>query len=297
MKKLVIAVALLLGATTFAQEKNLEELKAEKAKKSAELAKLQGEVDALKGLIATYPGWRFGGMGTVGINLSGYKNWYSNAMPSSSTANIGIVVNGFADLIAKDYFWKNALGLNLGWTKLDDESKPNQDKDFKTTTDALNFSSLFGYNITETIASSALLQYRTTVTKNFNDPGYLDFGVGATWTPMSELVVVVHPLNYNYVFASTGSTFESSLGCKLMAEYNKDFGFLKYRSNFTTFLSYKSSDYSNWTWVNSVGLNVWKGLGVGFEGGLRQNKQEAFSMGDLDNKLQSYWLIGISYGL
>ncbi len=309
MKKLVVAVALLVGATTFAQ-KSVATLKAEKAKKEAEIAKLQGEVGALKGQIDAYPGWKFGGMGTIGMNFAGFNNWFSNANANSSTGNIGIVVNGFANLDADGYFWRNSGTLNLGWTKLDKDTTDDETQEFEATTDVFKLNSLFGYEVATNLAASAMLEYRTTFIKNFNNPGYLDFGVGATWTPLKEFVMVVHPLNYNYVFSKSGSSYDSSMGCKVMAEYKRDFSGLKYRSNFTTFLSYSDiKNLSSWTWTNSLGFNLWKGIGVGLEAGLRQNKQEAFNDKDLrkanpewkelrhsDNPLQSYWLVGLSYG-
>ena len=56
-----------------------------------------------------------------------------------------------------------------------------------------------------------------------------------------------------------------------------------------------------------LGYTFWKGIGLGFEFGLRDNKQEALSYGisqdatttfdTVDNKLQSYWLLGISYNI
>ncbi len=49
-------------------------------------------------------------------------------------------------------------------------------------------------------------------------------GVGATWTPIKDLFVVIHPLNYNFVFSSGDAIFESSLGAKIVADYSKDFG-------------------------------------------------------------------------
>ena len=71
------------------------------------------------------------------------------------------------------------------------------------------------------------------------------------------------------------------------------------------FQSYKTADLSNWTWTNSFGYTIWKGIGLGLEVGLRQNKQEALNnalidnsaatFGNVDNKLQSYYLIGMSY--
>ena len=55
---------------------------------------------------------------------------------------------------------------------------------------------------------------------------------------------------------------------------------------------------SNWTWVNGIGFNIWKGVGVGLELGLRKNKQEALAAekGD-DNPLQSYYVAGVTYAL
>jgi hypothetical protein len=37
---------------------------------------------------------------------------------------------------------------------------------------------------------------------NLNDPGYLDLGAGVTWTPIKDLIVVIHPLNYHFIFSS-----------------------------------------------------------------------------------------------
>ncbi|WP_075340600.1 DUF3078 domain-containing protein [Tenacibaculum agarivorans] len=306
MKKLVIATALLMSTFTFAQ--TIEELKAEKAKKAAEAAKLQAEVNALQAKIDAFPGWKFSAFGTIGANFSGFNDWFSNAVPNSSAGNIGITVNGVANLDREKFFWRNSGNLNLGWVKLDDKNDPTDDTSFRGTTDVFTITSLYGRKITKTLAVSTLGEYRTSFISNFNDPGYLDVGVGATWTPIPELVVVAHPLNYNFVFSSGGNTFDSSLGAKIVAEYNKTFGKLKFRSNFSTFQSYKSFDLSNWTWINSLGFNIWKGIGVGLESGLRDNRQEVFNLdlnadgtqkySSLDNtptKIQSYWLVGLSY--
>ncbi|TCI93101.1 DUF3078 domain-containing protein [Tenacibaculum sp. M341] len=307
MKKVVIAAALLLSSISFAQ--TVEELKAEKAKKAAEVAKIQGEVDALQAKIDAFPGWKFGAFGTIGANFSGFADWYSNAVPNSSAGNIGVTVNGYANLDREKYFWRNSGNLNLGWVKLDDKNDPTDDTSFRGTTDVFTITSLFGYKLTDKLAVSTLGEYRTSFISNFNDPGYLDLGVGITWTPIKELVVVAHPLNYNLVFSSTGVDFQSSLGAKIVAEYNKTVGKFKFRSNLSTFQSYESSDLSNATWINSLGFNIWKGIGVGLESGLRVNKQETFNLAldgagnqlysSLDatpSVIQSYWLVGLSYG-
>lgn len=303
MKKVVFAITLLFGATSFAQ--TLEELKAEKAEKDAQIAKLEGESKALKTKIETFPGWKFGAFGTIGGNFSGFNNWYTKAVPNSSSGSVGITVNGYANLEQEKYFWRNSLNVNLAWIKIDNKNDDTDNPNFRGTTDVFNITSLYGYRFSKTWAVSALGEYRSALIKNFNNPGYLDLGMGITWRPVSELVVVIHPLNYNFVFSEGNASYDSSAGAKIMAEYNKTIGMLKFKSKASTFQSYKTSNLSNWTWINSLGLNIWKGIGVGLESGLRSNKQETFnsflnkgkyaSLTETENKLQSYWLVGLSY--
>jgi hypothetical protein len=295
MKKIILGLAFAFSFT-FVNAQTVEELKKEVATKKGAISKLQGEVGALQGKIDAFPGWKYGAFGTIGANFSGFNNWFSNALPNGSTGSIGVTVNGYANLDREKFFWKNSGNLNLGWLKVDGS-------DFEATTDVFTITSLYGYKLSDKLAASALAEYRTTFLNDFNDPGYLDFGIGATWTPIKELVVVVHPLNYNFVFSDGNSDYSSSLGAKIVADYNRQIGKFKFRSNLSVFQSYKSSDLSNLTWINSLGFNIWKGIGVGLESGLRRNKQEAFNIGNggvgtlenADNETQSYWLAGLSY--
>ncbi|WP_439130715.1 DUF3078 domain-containing protein [Polaribacter sp.] len=298
MKKLSILLLLVcISFTTYAQ--TAEELKNEIAPKKAQISKLQGEVKALQAKIDALPGWRKGAFGTIGASLSGFNNWYARKAPDANAGNIGVTVNAFANLIQKDFFWRNSGTLNLGWVKLDDKSVAG-DEGFDTATDVFTISSLYGKRLNKKFAISALGEYRTTIIDNFNNPGYLDLGAGATWTPTSHLVVVMHPGNYNFVFSSGETIFESSLGAKIVADYTNKYGGLSVKSNLSVFQSYESSELSNWTLTNSFGYTIWKGIGLGFEFGLRNNRQEAakfqnVALGAEDNELQSYWLFGLSY--
>jgi len=311
MKKLLFIFTIVLSVVSMnAQTK--EELQAEKATKTAEIAKLQGEANAIQGKIDALPGWRKGAFGTIGGNLSGFNNWYSKGAANSSVTNIGFTVNGFANLMQEKYFWRNSANINLAGVKLDNDTEIDTDvSDFQVASDVFSFSSLFGYKLTKTLAASTLMEYRTTIIDNFNNPGYLDAGLGATWTPLTDLVVVIHPLNYNYVFTKGDSSFESSLGAKIMADYTRKIGKVAFKTNLSAFQSYGESYLSNWTWTNSFGYTLWKGIGLGFDFGLRNNKQEAFNyytknvpegvdiiddINKIDNKLQSYWMFGVNYG-
>ena len=310
MKKVLLLLTLFIGISTLnAQTK--QELQAQKSEKQAAADALQAEANALQAQINALPGWRKGAFGTIGGSLSNFNNWYSQGAPNNASGNIGFTLNGYANLIEEKFFWRNSLSTNLNWVKLDNKDNPLDDDSFKATTDVFNVSSLYGRNITKTLAASGLMEYRTTLLNNFNNPGYLDFGVGATWTPIENLIVVIHPLNYNFVFADNDAVFQSSLGAKIVADYTRQIGAVNFKTNLSTFQSYKSGDLSNFTWTNSFSYTLWKMIGVGFDFGLRSNKQEALNyiqtlpivdggnpaetFDTVDNKLQTYYTVGLSY--
>ena len=231
MKKKLIFMAVLMLAISFGFSQTKEELEAQKAEKQAEADKFQGEADALQAQIDALPGWRVGAFGTIGGSLSNFNNWYAQGTPNNASGNIGFTVNAYANKIEDKYFWRNTLTTNLNWVKLDDKDDPSDKDSFEATTDVFNLSSLYGYKLSKKWAVSGLLEYRTTLLDNFNDPGYLDLGVGATWTPIENMIVVTHPLNYNFVFADDDSVFESSAGAKIVADYTKSIGAVNFKTN------------------------------------------------------------------
>jgi len=317
---LLTLFSLFCFSSVFAQEMTEEALKAEQAELKGEVSTLQGEIDALQVKIDALPGWKTGAFGTIGASFSNFSDWYTQEASNLSSATVGITLNAFANLNEEKFFWRNGANVNLGWIKFDDKDQDDNqpglgdDDEFRSGTDVFNINSLYGRKISEKFAISGLLEYRTTLLDNFNDPGYLDLGVGATWTPIQNLVVVFHPLNYNFVFADNNTAYNSSLGCKIMADYTRQLPKgLSWKSNLSAFLSYEDTEnFSNWTWVNGIGFNIWKGIGIGAELGLRGNKQESLANAldnyvgipggpdvptfeNTDNDLQSYWLIGLSY--
>jgi hypothetical protein len=306
MRKIILLLTCAcFSLTTFAQTDTEAELKALKASKKDSIAQIQKRVNAIQAKIDALPGWKKGAFGTVGANLSSFDKWYSQGTPNVNSGNIGATMNAFANLKRDKYFWRNNANINLQWVKFDDKDDPTDDDSFQEATDVFNVQSLFGYKLTEKLAVSTLGEYRTTILNNFNDPGYLDIGVGATWTPIENLTVVVHPINYNFVFSSGDDVFESSLGAKIVADYTRQIGAISFKSNLSAFQSYKSNNLSNYTWQNAFGYTLWKNIGVGFEFGLRSNHQEAVnfasaldpaaSFDTVDNELQSFWLLGLNY--
>ncbi|WP_115460630.1 DUF3078 domain-containing protein [Winogradskyella aurantiaca] len=311
MKKHICLLILLVLVSTFSFAQTKEELEAQQATYQAEVDKHQAQVDSIQSIIDNLPGWRTKVFGTVGFSLSEFNNYYAQGSPNNNAGSIGFTVNGRANRNEEKYFWNNSLTLNLQWVKFDDKDDPTDDTGFKATTDVFNLQSLYGYKLSSKWAASAFGEYRTTLIDNFNNPGYLDLGIGFTWTPFDGFVLVLHPLNLNFVFADNTEVFDSSLGAKIVADYNKSFGDFNISSNLSMFQSYKSSNLSNWTWTNSFGYTLWKGIGLGFDFALRDNKQEAVNYiqgldpelgGDPDatfdsinNKLQTFWTFGLSY--
>ena len=298
---------LLILCTTLSEAQTKEELEALKAEKQDSIDALTSKVDALQAEIDALPGWRLRATGTIGGSVSGFNNWYAKDKPNASVGNFGVNVFGFADLIEDKFFWKNAMNINIGWVKFDDRDDDTDSDDYEVANDIFNLSSLYGRKLSDKFAISGLMEYRSTLVNNFNNPGFLDLGVGGTWTPLSELVVVIHPANYNFVFSDGDSQYDSSFGAKVVADYTKKFGGLNVKSNLSVFLSYEGSELSNYTWTNSFSYTIWKSLGIGFDFGLRKNHQEAlnFALTDdpdatfdtVDNDLQSFWLLGLNINL
>lgn len=306
MKKLLLLLVLCL-ASFAAEAQTKEELKALKAEKTDSIAALQSKADAIQAQIDALPGWRLKATGTIGGSISNFNNWFGKEVPNSSVGNFGININAYADLIEDKYFWKNATNINIGWVKSDNLDDDTDSDAYEVATDVFNLSSLYGWKVSEKFAVSALMEYRTTLIDNFNNPGFLDLGVGGTWIPLSELTVVIHPANYNFVFSSGDTEYDSTFGAKVVADYTKKFGNLNIKSNLSIFFSYEGSEFSNYTWTNNFTYTFWKSLGVGFDFGLRKNHQEALNYAliddpdatfdTVDNALQSFWLLGLNITL
>jgi hypothetical protein len=297
MKKISYLFLLVsLMAIHSVQAQTVEELKAMKAEKQGQVDALNGEISAIQGQIDALPGWETGAFGTLGFNLSSFNDWFKQGFSNSTSSTIGASLNAFANFDNPDIFWKNSGNLNLAWQKLVlDRNAENADTSrYNNVSDVLRISSLVGYKLSEKIAISGLLDYNTAlINGNFNNPGILDIGVGATWTPIKNMVVVVHPLNYHIIMGDSPA-FNSALGAKVMVDYHQEIvPGLNWRTNFSTFLPYKSFEPSiyEYTWTNGFAFSVWKGIGVGIDFALRGADFE------IPNKTQSYFILGLSYNL
>ncbi len=304
MKKTIFTIiALFLSVSLWAQ--NTDSLKTELSDIKAQIKKLEQKASDIQAKINQQYGWKITAFGTVGINLSNFNNWYANSKPNLSEGYINIVHDVYAKLNQEKYFWLSYLNLNLGWKKSYNKDKNNKNKGFENKTDIFKIGSLFGYKLTEKFSVSFLTDYRGALIKDFADPSFWDLGIGASWNPVKDCYIVVNPLSYEFIFSGNEKIYKSSMGAKLLVDYTRNIGKINFKTNLTAFVSYKLSDLSSWTWENSFSYTLWKKIGLGFNFGLRQNKQEVFNskitsyptLKDADNKLQSFWTFGLSYAL
>jgi len=272
-------------------------LEAQQAEAQAQADALQGEIDGINGQLDILGGWQTGLLGSVGFNLGNQSNWAGSANPNSSTSALGIGLTGFANSINEGSFWRNKGVVTLGWQGVDPDTNDDAiGTGFDRNTDLLNLSSLYGKNISDNWALSALGELNTSV-GNFFNPGVLDIGVGVTWTPSPDLVVVIHPLNYHIAFSSVdGVSSEGALGAKIRADYTHEFpGGLAWSSTLTSFLPYSGTSEGQptlfeYTWLNNLTYTLAGGIGVNLGFGLRNAEFESIDT-------QTYYNFGLSYAL
>ncbi len=337
-KALLFTMALVF--TQFVSAQTIEELKTQKGEKDAAIAALQAESDALKTKIDEFPGWKIGGVGTVGFNINTNNNWFALGNPNSASNGIGLGFVGYANNDQPKYFWRNGLNINLN--RLSTKSDKDNDATRSVAlSDLLDFSSLYGYKLSDNLAISAEVKWLSSLVEfeangdgviddkyplSLNNPGQLVASAGITWTPITDLVVLIHPLGYQ---KNWPGEFISSPGAKIGATYTKEIvPGVKWNSSLSAFIPYTSGadvnhvdaddvalrtvsygggDLVNWVWNNGFSFTVWKGIGVGVNLGLRGDQQIADkgrlisaadpATADLsDNPLQSFFNLGLSYG-
>jgi FtsZ-binding cell division protein ZapB len=317
--KIIYSVLFVLLSLAIGQSQTIDELKTMKAAKSTEAADLQAKADALKAeasalqeKINIASGWRTNLSGIVGFNLSTSNKWISNPNPNAKSTGLNLGLTAGANLSKPKYFWNNKLVASKAWQDVDLDDELVEDDLFDNgTVDILNIASLAGYKVMPKLAISGLGEVNTSI-GNFFSPGTVDIGVGVTWLPINNMTVVIHPLNYNIKFPEAGlQNVETTgaLGAKLRVDYGRDLTILGKRLSWSTTLSsflpygstktlitpedpaiaaYEATSFE-YTWLNTISFEVWRGIGVGISFGLREAKFEV-------NDLQSFGSFGLSYG-
>jgi len=337
MKHLLLSLMLVFGASILSAQ-TVDELKAMVSDKQATLDALQGEIDALNTQIAEFPGWKLGGVGTVGFNALGNNNWYAIGNPNSSNSALGVGFTGFANQDQEKYFWRNGLLVNLSRAVTRVDATNEMEVPAIALTNGLDLSSLFGYKLSEKLALSAEGKWNTSLLEfipdgvnplndkysfALNSPGVATLSAGVTWTPITDLVVIVHPLGYQKnwpgdLLSSAGAKIGASYAAEIIpgvswssnlsafVPYTNGSGSVDhaYAENLTQNVPYATGDLVNWEWINGFSTNIFNGLGVALNLGLRQHRQQADfgrlvaggANADLkDNPIQLNYNLGLGY--
>ena len=312
---------LFFGMLAAQTEPTIEQLKTQQAEAqakldaaSAEAAAAQAQVEDLEKQINALSGWMTGFTGLIGFNLAGSNQWIANPNPTSRSSALTIGLTAFANRENPTYFWNNKLIVNRAWQRVDINGTNESSLFDNGTVDLLNLSSLGGYKLNEKLALTGLAEINTSMS-NFFRPGTLDFGVGATWKPITNLVVVIHPLNYRVTWSAFDDVeSQGSLGAKIRADYQDELLVagrkIAWSSTLTSFLPYSGSKITldavdefgvpngltrdaglfEWTWLNSFSFQIWEGIGVGATLGLRNAEFEF-------EDLQTFYTLGLTYTL
>ena len=277
-----------------ATKKNLEAIQVQIKALQEKQKKYESTISTMDKSIRKYPIWNKGIQGTVGFNISRFRDWLTKNQSNTIANTISYSFNGFINLEEKKYYWNNRVNLVQSWQKFEDKDASMSSDGFKVASDAFLFNSLLGFKFSKNLAVSASSEYSTgLLDERFNNPSTFDFGAGASWKPTDHLVISTHPITYNAVISDMN--IASSLGFKTTINYMVDIlkGF-NWTSNFSGFLSYKDENLSNWLWSNSI-IKKFKYFGIGFDAALKQNRQEAVARGYTNNPLQWYYILGLSY--
>lgn len=282
----------------------------------AQIQALNNEIDMLQSKLDVIAGWRKGVNGVIGFDFDRSRKWISNPNPNARATSLDIGIVAYLHNDQVKTFWNNTATIQKAWLTFDSNSE-----DAITvpglfdsgTLDIFNISSLYGYRITDNLAASVQAELYSSIS-NLTDRGTIDVGAGLTWIPSSNLTLTFNPINYKYAYTNLGFEATGNAGAKLRLDFLQPFKFFandcSYTSSLTAFIPYAgkkdavtpyptdfpdvsfSPTLREYTWLNTLTLNLWKGIGLGMGWGLRWSGFEALP--GSTPKLQSFFNTGLS---
>jgi hypothetical protein len=337
----LLIITLLCAGFIQAQDMSMESLKAMQAEKQAAADALAAEAADLQKKIDEFPGWKVGGVGIIGADLNANDNWFAINTPNASSNGLGINASAFANNNQEKWFWNNLLTLNLKQTTTKLTTDGNE---VKALTDALDLSSLAGYKLAPKWAISAEGKYTSTLLAfNRPGKATISVGATWLPIPNAVVVFHPLGYEANFpsgdfvslLGCKVGATYSAqilpgvawSTNLSAFIPYTSDTGTLQQFplsnditdrtapeaefdlgadpiSGQSTDVAYERGDLTNWTWLNTFSTNIFKGIGLGLNVGLRKDRQVAnqwqynrFGSIEEDNPLQFYYSLGLSYTL
>jgi len=311
MKNLLLLCALFMMSAVCVQAQSLEELKAMKTEKEGVKKNIDQEIADLDKKIREYPGWTTGLGVLFGLDFAGANKWYGISNPNNRSQNFSIGLGAFANLNQDKYYWRNGLSAqwangNVVISELLDPGRDSTENSIEVGD--ISLTSTGGYYLYENLIAVSARANWTSFLFDFT-PGSITFSAGVSITPMKDLEFWIHPLGYQLNYP--GDDFTSTPGASFGGSYTGNlYRNIKWTSELAGFFSYQgdedngleASDLHNWTWKNGFIIdNLWNGIGVGANIGIRQNKQLARFAGisDVDSigDLQTFYNVGFTYNI
>ncbi len=284
----------------------------------AQISAIESELALIDAQISEVAGWRKGISGSFGFDFDRSRTWISNPNANSRSSALNLGLSGFMKYDQGKKFWYNQANVQKAWKNLDTDTEDDIDVGglfANSTVDLVNLSSLAGYKLSDQLAVTALAELYSSLDR-FTEQGAIDFGVGITWLPFSNLTVTVNPLNYHFLYTNNfGLESTGALGAKVKVDYNLKFKMFAnnctWQSSLFAFLPYNDakmdimnnpavpnevvfqSSLREYTWLNTLSLELWKGIGIGAGWGLRKSDFEALDA--QAPKLQSFFNFGLSF--
>ena len=208
IKKITLFI-LFFCSVSLVQAQLMDELKEKQADLKSQIGEKEGELNALKGELAGVEkeisylsGWQKGITGLVGFNFDNSNDWIASPNPNANSSSLNVNLTGFVNKETEKAFWRNKAVVTKAWSDVDlseaDDSLSNDGLFDNGTVDIFNVSSLAGYKVNSWFAISGLGEFNTSL-GNFFKPGTFDIGIGATLTPVQNLVIVTLGITKAYL--------------------------------------------------------------------------------------------------
>jgi len=270
MQKVVMAaICLFVTVTSIAQDKTVQELKAEAGKTIA-----KDDKDTAVKI------WKTGGLFNLTFGQTSLSNWAAGGDQFSVNGNGSL--NLFAFYKDGRRSWDNTLDMELGYVNTTTLGT-------RKTNDRIDLLSKYGYQIFDHTSLSGLFNFRTQFTagynypndttkvkiSNFLAPAYIITSLGLDWKPTPNLSVFVSPITSRWTIVQddslsakgsygvdTGKHVRNEIGAYLTANYMKEVvKNLTYKGRLDLFSNYQHNPQNIDVYMtNLLSMNVYKGF-------------------------------------
>jgi len=237
--------------------------------------------------------WTVGG--SFGLDLTGLGLINPRLGAGDNRIGFGGLISLSANLKKEKYFWNNSAALQLGAQRIG-----GKDADFQKNLDILRLGSRYGYSIIgeklfaaidgtaesqllRTYAGNLINGVDSNLLSEFLAPARFSIAPGIDYKPTKNLTFFISPASFNLTYVGNddlaalagqplgneaGKNNRFQLGSSVKAQYvNKYFeDRVAVSSKIAWFADYKQNMNGNVLWQNTLDIQIFKGLALGFFG-------------------------------